>query len=238
MRTLQSSRRPHGAGAARHGRFHTAEAAFLDARPSGLVIALACFFAAGSPPAAASPSFTVVMEGLDNPRGLTFGEDGALYVAEAGRGGSAPCPVLRGITFCAGHRRRDAALQRRAAAHRDRPPVLRATVNRCGRHRTTRRVRAWPRSLCPPWPGGDPMLTPTEIRAALDPDLGRLLRVPRHGPWTRVADIARYEERANPGGGPSTAIRMACWLVRADTSSRMPGGTRCCACRTGAKSRR
>jgi hypothetical protein len=33
----------------------------------------------------------VVMSGLDNPRGLAFGLDGALYVAEAGRGGAGPC---------------------------------------------------------------------------------------------------------------------------------------------------
>jgi hypothetical protein len=42
-------------------------------------------------PAAATPktktSFTTVASGFDNPRGLAFGEDGQLYVAEAGRGG-------------------------------------------------------------------------------------------------------------------------------------------------------
>ncbi len=33
---------------------------------------------------------TVVMSGLDNPRGLAFGPNGDLYVAEAGRGGPGP----------------------------------------------------------------------------------------------------------------------------------------------------
>ena len=36
------------------------------------------------------PGISCVMTGLDNPRGLAFGLDGALFVAEAGRGG-APC---------------------------------------------------------------------------------------------------------------------------------------------------
>ncbi len=36
-----------------------------------------------------SPNVSVLAEKLDNPRGLTFGPDGALYVAEGGTGGSA-----------------------------------------------------------------------------------------------------------------------------------------------------
>jgi hypothetical protein len=40
-------------------------------------------------PAAAAPkkAFTTVASGFNNPRGLAFGEDGQLYVAEAGKGG-------------------------------------------------------------------------------------------------------------------------------------------------------
>src|SRR5512138_1235874 len=42
----------------------------------------------GSATLYAQPIVTVVMSGLDNPRGLAFGPEGALYVAEAGRGPS------------------------------------------------------------------------------------------------------------------------------------------------------
>lgn len=44
----------------------------------------------------------VVMSGLDNPRGLAFGPEGALYVVEAGRGGTGPCISLLGGTVCYG----------------------------------------------------------------------------------------------------------------------------------------
>jgi hypothetical protein len=51
----------------------------------------------GAPAASATtgadgkPSVTVIASGLDNPRGVTVGKHGWLYVAEAGRGGGGPC---------------------------------------------------------------------------------------------------------------------------------------------------
>jgi hypothetical protein len=52
-----------------------------------LSIVVACALAA--PAAASATTITRVMSGLDNPRGLAFGPEGGLYVAEAGRGGPA-----------------------------------------------------------------------------------------------------------------------------------------------------
>jgi hypothetical protein len=46
------------------------------------------------PFAATAASVQPVMTGLDNPRGLAFGPEGALYVAEAGRGGPGLCVPL------------------------------------------------------------------------------------------------------------------------------------------------
>ena len=43
------------------------------------------------PLAAAAAPPQPVMTGLDNPRGLAVGPEGALYVAEAGRGGPGAC---------------------------------------------------------------------------------------------------------------------------------------------------
>ena len=86
----------------------------------GSLLALAAVAALGGqasaapqlPPGAAAKTTTattaagglrVVASGLDNPRGIAFGQDGALYVAEAGAGGAGPClPGPEGAEFCFG----------------------------------------------------------------------------------------------------------------------------------------
>ncbi len=55
-----------------------------------LLASLLILFSAASD-TAASQQFAVIASGLDNPRGLAFGPEGALYVVEAGRGGTGLC---------------------------------------------------------------------------------------------------------------------------------------------------
>ena len=52
-----------------------------------------CGFAATERAHAALYEITPIMSGLVTPRGLTFGRDGALYVAEAGSGGTGPTVI-------------------------------------------------------------------------------------------------------------------------------------------------
>jgi sugar lactone lactonase YvrE len=68
----------------------------------GLVIAASVAVPVAAPVAAQGPTFTEVVGGLDSPRGVALGSDGTIYVAEAGKGGTAPCvihPELGHICF-------------------------------------------------------------------------------------------------------------------------------------------
>jgi hypothetical protein len=170
--------------------------------PVSLLLLLACLVVVGDAPAAAPP-VTVVMSGLDNPRGLALGRDGTLYVAEAGKGGTGRCaetgrpaPEDR---YCEG---RTGAVSR-----------LRRGVQR-------RIVTGLP-SNAPQTLGGEGANGPQDVsvrggnldvtlglgggpafREALGEDFGWLIRVNEAtGRWRKVADIAGYEFESNPGGG-------------------------------------
>ncbi|MEA2302789.1 MAG: hypothetical protein QOH43_69 [Solirubrobacteraceae bacterium] len=60
-------------------------------RAVSLSLAVGAAVACATTPAAFAKDSTVVADGLANPRGLTIGPNGDLFVAEAGKGGSGAC---------------------------------------------------------------------------------------------------------------------------------------------------
>ncbi|MGH3759270.1 ScyD/ScyE family protein [Actinophytocola sp.] len=151
--------------------------------------------------ASAHSGMTTVARGLDSPRGLAFGPDGSLYVAEAGSGGTAPCfDGPEGGRVCFG---------------------TSGAISKISHGRAWRVVRGLPsigdegtgtNAIGPSdvafrghnlyftvGLGADPAL-----RAGLPPvgqrASGWLLRDKRHG-VRQVADVAGFEATANPDGG-------------------------------------
>lgn len=209
--------------------------------PVSVLLVLACLLAVGDAPAAAPPTVpTVVMSGLDNPRGLALGRDGTLYVAEAGKGGTGRCaPTGRPFP-------EDVACEGRTGA-----------VSRLRRGVQRRIVTGLP-SNAPQTLGGEGAVGPhdvslrggslyvtlglgggPEFRAALGEDFGWLIRVNEETRrWRKVADIAGHEFENNPGGGapdsnPYGLLARPGRRVVADA-----GGNSRSACRTVAGSRR
>jgi hypothetical protein len=161
---------------------------------------LAAAFSGGG--AAVNPPGTVVMSGLDNPRHLAFGPEGALYVAEAGRGGSGPCIFIRGANQCAGPSggvsRLWHGVQERIVAGL--PSYAAATGNGAtGPHGISLHGRG--EAYVTLGLGGE-TTPPSAFRAVMGQGFGRTVRFQPNGNWRYVDDIARYEEDNNPAGGP------------------------------------
>jgi hypothetical protein len=162
-----------------------------------LVVTLAVALTGASGVGAATTS--VVMSGLDNPRGLAFGPEGALYVAEAGRGGSGPCIVLRGAPQCYGP---TGAVSRLWRGKQERVatglPSYGSAASTTGPHDISFLGR------------GGAYVTiglgfegqPRSALAGVGDHFGWLVHLPASGGWRPVADIAAYEFAANPAGGP------------------------------------
>ena len=148
--------------------------------------------------AAQSPS-TVVMSGLDNPRGLAVAPNGAVYVAEAGRGGSGPCLI--------------------SAIGEERCHGATGAVSRLWKGRQQRVVEGLDSHALP---DGSSASGPNDIafqgvggglvsvglggdeawRDALGSShAGTMLKVAASGRWKVVADVAAHEFATNPAGG-------------------------------------
>ena len=141
---------------------------------------------------------TVLMSGLDNPRGLALGPEGALYVVEAGRGGAGPCQVLRGLNRCYGA---TGAVSRSFRGTQERvvtglPSYAGADGEATGPHDISFQGRGG--AFITIGFGGNPALRSGfgEVGALF----GTLVQAPASGRWRVVADVSAYEASANPDG--------------------------------------
>ena len=165
------------------------------------------------------------MSGLDNPRGLAFAPNGALYVAEAGVGGRDSCATNgAGEIRCFG---------------------LSGAITRLWKGQQSRIVEGLPSHAVYDhpnpalFPDGSSASGPTDIsfqgtggayitmglggdadfQAALGGTYsGTLLHMAASGKWRVVADILEHEENENPGGG---AVDTNPYAVLAEPGGRI-----------------
>ena len=165
------------------------------------------------------------MSGLDNPRGLAFAPNGALYVAEAGVGGRDSCATNgAGEKRCFG---------------------LSGAITRLWKGQQSRIVEGLPSHAVYDhpnpalFPDGSSASGPTDIsfqgtggayitmglggdadfQAALGATYsGTLLHMSASGKWRVVADILEHEEDENPGGG---AVDTNPYAVLAEPGGRI-----------------
>ena len=149
----------------------------------------------------AAGDVSVVMSGLDNPRGMNFGPQGALYVTEAGRGGGvgAPSIVQRGSTFYYGATGAVSRLWhgKQARVATGLPSLALANGNRAeGAHDIV--FQGVGNAYVTIGLEGHPNLR-DQLGDAGD-GFAQLVRLKPNGTYTSVADIGTYELTANPDG--------------------------------------
>ena len=168
-------------------------------RQTGAAIALLVATTAASN-AATLAVRDVVMTGLANPRGMIIGPDGALYVAEAGSGGSGPSIVLgdgqtASLGMSSGISRLQAGVQGRVVSGL---PSLAPSggFGASGAHDVAFSAGGTLHAVL--GFGADPAQRDTlPAEAAL---LGQLVSI-TGGVATAVADLAAHEAAENPDGG-------------------------------------
>jgi hypothetical protein len=144
---------------------------------------------------------TVVMSGLDNPRGLAFAPNGALYVTEAGRGGAGPCVTnpSTGEMRCFG---KSGAITRLWKGQQSR------VVEGLDSHALPDGSSAsGPNDISFQGTGGAYVTMglggDSHFLAAIGSEYGgTLIHMAASGKWKVVADILLHEDDENPAGGP------------------------------------
>jgi hypothetical protein len=188
------------------------------------VLALLATFGVPAPSASAQARLEVVASNLDNPRGLAFGPNGVLYIAEAGRGGSGPCIAgPEGGQVCLGM---SGAISRVVRGEQARIvtglPSIAAADGSAAIGPVDVALRPNGNMFAIVGLGADPA-----ARAALGSEganLGQIYRFRGNGEADTFVDVAAYEATANPAGGaldsnPYSFVALADRFVVADAGA-------------------
>jgi hypothetical protein len=167
---------------------------------------------ATSPASAASASvsvastLTVVMSGLNSPRGLSWGPEGGLYVAEAGTSAinGACIPFLEGPTLNTKCYSGTGSVSRlwKGSQTRVATGLASTFIVQSGFASGPQDISFSGRGnamVAIGW-GGDPALRPS-LGAAANA-AGTIIQLQPSGTWRVVADISAFEGATNPAGGP------------------------------------
>ena len=146
-------------------------------------------------------TWEVVVTGLNNPRGLAFGPEGALYIAEAGSGGAGPCaPGPEGIR-CYGDTgaisRYDPRTGSIEAVVTGLPSLATEGSFATGPHHVSLQGRG--NLFFTIGFGGNPALRETQFGDA-GSNFARIGRATPSGSWRLQEDLGAFEIGSNPTG--------------------------------------
>jgi hypothetical protein len=143
-----------------------------------------------------------VASGLNNPRGLNFGPEGALYVAEAGSGGVGPCGPGPEGPRCYGTSGSITRIDLRRGTQERISVGLPSLASADGSFATGPHdisLHGRGNAYVTIGFGGNPLERQSNFGPA-GAQFGRVIRVTPNGKWKVETDLGAYEIRANPTG--------------------------------------